>query len=253
MKNDSAKKEIDWLLKEKYGGKQNKKFIKDVGRLRKGEPLDYVIGFANFLGCKIDLSKKPLIPRKETEYWTAYAAGDIKKRIDNSSDSLKILDVFAGSGCIGIAVQANVSNVLCDFAEKDANLIKQIKINLKNNFIRVPKCKVVQSDIFSKVKGKYDYILANPPYIPIKNKSKIQKSVLKYEPKEALFGGPDGLKYVGKFLKEAKTHLNEYGRIYMEFDSPQEKKIEKLLLKYKYRKWWFMKDQYGKSRWVVIE
>jgi release factor glutamine methyltransferase len=246
-------KEISWLLKEKYNGKLTKKFYKDAKRIKKGEPADYVIGFAEFLGCKIDLSKKPLIPRKETEYWTAYAAGDIKKRIDNSSEILRILDVFSGSGCIGIAIQANVPNVLCDFAEKDEKLIRQIKINLKNNFITPPKCKVIRSDIFSKVKTKYDYILANPPYIPAKNKNKIQKSVLKYEPKQAIFGGEDGLKYIEKFLKQAKNHLKKYGRIYMEFDSEQKNKIERLLLKYKYKKWWFAKDQYNRWRWVVVE
>jgi len=250
-------KEIAWLLKEKYNGKPNKRFNKDVLRIKKGEPLDYVIGFVDFLGCKIDLSKKPLIPRKETEYWAAFAAGDIKKRIDGSSisakENLRVLDVFAGSGCVGVAIQANVPNVLCDFAEKDAKQIKQIKINLKNNFAMQPKCKVIQSDIFSKVKRKYDYILANPPYIPARNKSKIQKSVLKYEPRAALFGGEDGLKYINKFLKQAKRHLNEYGRIYMEFDPPQKDKIEKMLLKCRYKKWWFFEDQYGKWRWVVIE
>jgi len=253
----NIQKEIDWLLKEKYNGKPGKKFEKDVGRIKRGEPVDYVIGFVDFLGCKIDLSKKPLIPRKETEYWTAFAAGDIKKRIDNSSieakGNLRILDVFAGSGCIGVAIQANVPNVLCDFAEKDPNLIRQIKINLKNNFVKVPKCKIIRSDILSGVKDKYDYILANPPYIPEKNKNKIQKSVLKYEPKQALFGGKDGLKYIDKFLKQAKKHLKECGRIYMEFDSPQKAQIEKLIRKYRYDKWWFAKDQYGKWRWVQIQ
>jgi methylase of polypeptide subunit release factors len=68
-----------------------------------------------------------------------------------------------------------------------------------------------------------------------------------------LFGGQDGLKYIDKFLKQAKKHLNEYGRIYMEFDPPEEKKIEKLLLKYGYKKWWVFKDQYGKARWAVVE
>ncbi len=253
MNSENMEKEISWLLKEKYNGKPTKQFYKDAKRIKNGEPIDYVIGFSEFLGCKIDLSKNPLIPRKETEYWTAYAAGDIKKRTDNSPEVLRILDIFAGSGCIGIAIQANVPNLLCDFAEKDAKLIKQIKINLKNNFIKVPKCKVIQSDIFSKVKGKYDYILANPPYIPAKNKSKIQKSVLKYEPKQALFGGEDGFKYIDKFLKQAKKYLKECGRIYMEFDSEQKNKIEKLLLKYKYKKWWFAKDQYNRWRWVVAE
>jgi len=264
MAKKNFEKEIGWLLKEKYNGKPNKQFKKDVKRLEAGEPIDYVIGFTEFLGCKIDLSKKPLIPRKETEYWTAYAAGDIKKRAENSADVLRVLDIFAGSGCIGIAIQANVPNVLCDFAEKDAKSAKQIKINIKNNFIKIPKCKVVQSDIFSKVKGKYDYILANPPYIPDykRNSSarlrtilrnRIQKSVLKYEPKIALFGGEDGLKYIDKFLKQARKHLKKYGRIYMEFDSEQKNKIEKLILKYKYKKWWFAKDQYNRWRWVVAE
>jgi release factor glutamine methyltransferase len=256
-------KEINWLLKEKYNNNPpvsrqgQKQFKKDIARLKKGEPVDFVIGFVDFLGCKIDLSKKPLIPRKETEYWVAYAAGDIKKRVDNSNfsakDNLKILDIFSGSGCVGIAIQANVANVLCDFAEKDAKLIKQIKANLKNNFAKIPRCKVIQSDVFSRVKGKYDYILANPPYIPIKNKNKIQRSVLKYEPRQALFGGSDGLKYIDKILKGAKKKLNQYGRLYIEFDPPQKEKIESLIKKYKYSRWWFFKDQYDKFRWVVIE
>lgn len=260
MKNKDLQKETEWLLWEKYNGKQSPKFKKDVKRLKKGEPVDYVIGFINFLGCKIDLSKKPLIPRKETEYWTAYAAGDIKKRVETSSmsakDNLHVLDMFAGSGCVGVAIQANVANVICDFAEKDANLLKQIKINLKNNFAKVPKSKVIQSDIFSKIKGKYDYILANPPYIPLSKKSKIQKSVLKYEPKQSLFGGSDGMKFINTFLKDARNYLNKYGRIYMEFDglvdSKQKNKIEKILKKFKYKKWQFGKDQFGKDRWVVV-
>ena len=249
-------KEEQWLLKEKYNGKPNKKFKADLKRLKKGEPVDYVIGFTNFLSCKIDLSKKPLIPRKETEYWTVFAAGDIKKRIETSSmtakDNLRVLDMFAGSGCVGVAIQANVPNVLCDFADNDKNALAQIKINLKKNFIKKPKSKVFLSDVFSKVNGKYDYILANPPYIPTTRKNKIQKSVLKYEPKQALFGGDDGMKFINKFLAGAKEHLNKYGRIYMEFDFIQKEKIEKLLKKLGYKKWQFGQDQYNKWRWVVV-
>jgi len=253
MKNKNLQKEINWLLKEKYNGKPNIKFRKDIVRLKKGEPIDYVIGFVNFLGCKIDLSKKTLIPRKETEYWTAFAARDIKNRVDNSSDIIRVLDIFAGSGCIGIVLMAHLPNVICDFSDDDKKAIQQIKINLKNNFIKKPKSKIIQSNIFSKIKRKYDYIVANPPYIPITKRNKIQKSVLKYEPKKSLFGGKDGMDYIKKFLQDAKKYLNKYGRIYMEFDPPQKDKIEKILKKIGYSKWYFCKDQFNRWRWVVVE
>ena len=245
-------KEINWLLKEKYNNKPSEKFYKDVERLKAGEPVDYVIGFTEFLGCKINLSKKPLIPRQETEYWVGQVLKNLKKG--------KALDIFSGSGCIGISILKNIKNIKVDFAEKDKEIIKQIKINLKLNQPSGPKgtpasawrSKVIESDVFKNVVGKYDYIFANPPYIPKAKIKKIQKSVLKFEPKEALFGGSDGLYYIRKFLKDAKNHLNDGGVIFMEFDPPLKKEIENLIKKNKYSNCKFYKDQYKRWRWVKI-
>jgi release factor glutamine methyltransferase len=252
-------KQINWLLKEKYKGKPTKQFYKDIERLKKGEPLDYVIGFTEFLGCKIDLSKRPLIPRPETEFWAEKVIEKIRPSADFTLShnfytgyKIKILDMFAGSGCIGIAILKHIPNSLCDLADIEANNLKQIKINLKINNIDKKRFKIIKSDVFLNIKGKYDYIFANPPYIAIKNKNIVQKSVLKYEPKKALFGGKDGLFYIKIFLKDAKNYLKEDGVIFMEFSPEQKKEIEKIIKKTGYDNFEFYKDQYNKWRWVIV-
>jgi release factor glutamine methyltransferase len=167
----------------------------------------------------------------------------------------KCLDIFSGSGCVGVAILANTQDceTKCDFADKEKNALSQIKINLKKNFIKPSRYKIIKSDVFKNIKDKYDFIFANPPYIPTTRKNKIQKSVLKYEPKKALFGGKDGLAFIKKFLSQAKSHLNPGGKIYMEFDYIQKRDIEKMIKKYNYNDYEFHKDQYGKWRWVMIK
>ncbi len=264
-------KEVKWLLDEKYQGKKTKSFYKDVKRLEAGEPVDYVIGFTEFLGCKIDLSKKPLIPRPETEYWVASATKNILTNssllvccVDGRNRKIKILDMFAGSGCIGVAMLKSFKNAMVTFADRDKKCLEQIKINLKLNtsLIRANKGRFIvrQTDVFDSIKNKsafsrvkkFDYIFANPPYIPTTRKNKIQKSVLKYEPRKALFAGKDGLFFINKFLKDAQKYLNAGGIIFMEFSPEQKKEIEKLIKKHKYYNWEFKKDQYNRWRWVEI-
>jgi len=237
-------KEIGWLLKEKYHHKPTEKFYNDVKRLKAGEPVDYVIGFTNFLDYKIDLSKKTLIPRQDTAFWVEQELKNIKNG--------KVLDIFSGSGCIGIAILKRRPKVLCDMADKDKKAIEQIKINCELNKIDKKRYKIIKSDIFKKAKGKYDFIFANPPYVATKKIYSVQKSVLKYEPKIALFAGTDGLYYIRKLLVEAKNRLNSGGKIFMEFSGEQKPAIEKIILQNKYSKFEFKRDGSDRWRWVSI-
>ena len=95
-------------------------------------------------------------------------------------------------------------------------------------------------------------ILANPPYIGLGEKSKVQKSVLNFEPKQALFAKDNGLYFIEKFLEKAKNYLAEDGVIYLEFGYNQKIAVEKLLKKFNYENFEFHKDQFNKWRFVKI-
>ena len=243
-------KEIAFLLQDKYGGIETPAFKKDIKRLKAGEPLDHVIGFVEFLGCKILVDTNVLIPRPETEFWVESVINDKPTNL-----SLSVCDMFAGSGAIGIAVLSHVKNSQVTFVDSENAACAQIKKNCTLNKIQKNKYEIIQSDVFENITGQFDYIFANPPYIPNnqETRNKIQKSVIDYEPHVALFGGKDGLRYIRKFLALAKNFLTPGGRICMEFDTPQKNAIQQLLKKYQYASWEFHKDQYGKYRWVVIQ
>lgn len=216
---------------------------------KESEPLKYVKGFTEFLGCKIDLSKKPLIPRPETEYWVEWAIAVVK---DDSRGIKRCLDLFSGSGCIGISILKNDFSLLCDMADSQLACLEQVKINCELNGIVSKRYRIIRSDVFSNIKKKYDFIFANPPYVAENRRREVQKSVLNFEPHIALFGGKDGLFYIRKFLSQSKKHLNKNGVIFMEFDWGQKKEIEKLIKKYEYSSCKFFKDQYNRWRWTKI-
>ncbi|MBI2463192.1 MAG: HemK family protein methyltransferase [Candidatus Spechtbacteria bacterium] len=260
--------EIAWLLNDKYGGislseakgRTLAAIEKDIALIKAGEPIDYVIGFSRFLDCKIDLSKKPLIPRTETEYWVEKAITEMEvrklklnfKKIEVKLQ-LECLDIFAGSGCIGVALLKNVEHAHVDFAEIDRRLIDQIKKNCEINNIAESRYNVIKSNIFAEVVSKYDYIFANPPYCAIKSIKRVQKSVLQYEPKSAVFGGDDGLAYIRPFIAQAKNFLKPGGRIYCEFDPAQRGSVERMAKQAGYSSCEFFTDQFGRWRYFVIQ
>lgn len=247
------KKEIEWIIKDKYGGNAKAENLRqDINRLRKGEPVDYIIGWKDFLGVKILFGERPLIPREETAYWAERAIASMMAEGKARKGGL-VLDIFAGSGCLGLSVLKHIPKVKAHFADKENKFLKQIKENAKANEINKRRYGLIRSDVFSKIKNEYDVILVNPPYISSSKLKKLPKSVINFEPLKALDGGKDGLFFIRRFLKKARKYLKKEGTIYMEFNRGQEKKIEKTLKENKYKFWLFEKDQFGKYRYVVIK
>lgn len=201
-----------------------------------------------FLNCQIDFSKKVFRPRAETEFLVKEAMREL--RIENKE--FRILDIFAGTGCIGVSILKEIKDAKVDFVDISKDAIGQIKINLGLNRIEKRRYKICRSNLFEKLKGrKYDFIFANPPYVALDRISEVQKEVLKKDPLVALFAGKDGMVLINKFFKEVNGYLKPGGKIFMEFDPLQKKKIRKVLEKEEF-KFVFKKDQFEKIRWAEI-
>lgn len=172
----------------------------DYELLKDGYPIQYLIGYVDFYGYKINVNEDVLIPRYETEYLLEKVINISKKMF---SDKINILDIGTGSGAISIVLKNELnSNVTaCDISEKALNTaINNAKINNSNiNFIK--------SDIFSNVNSKFNIIISNPPYIS--SDEVIMDSVKKYEPNLALYAPKDGLYFYEEILKDARKYLND--------------------------------------------
>ncbi|MEK7118141.1 MAG: HemK family protein methyltransferase [Patescibacteria group bacterium] len=247
-------KETKWLLQEKYHGVETSEFCVDVTQLTAGLPLAYAIGWVSFLGCHIDLSLHPFIPRPETEFWVKQAIEEIVNRqspVAGKKNQMKILDLFSGSGCVGIALAKHLSGARVDFGEKDRRFCKQIGKNLMLNNIDASRVRIIKTDVFSHIADSYDFIFANPPYIDPTKKDTVQDSVLAYEPHESLFASDGGLQFIKKLLAEEGAHLKQKGAMYIEFGNGQKEAIAQFARTLG-RKNEFQKDQFGEWRIVKI-
>jgi HemK-like putative methylase len=244
--------EIEWLLKEKYHGEKGEAFFADCKRLALGEPLGYIIGYIPFLNCTIWLDSNPLIPRVETEFWVEHAilcmtGGELSEgatmrgrvwlgrarsdRIEfaagHRNKPFRVLDLCAGSGCIGVAVAHAIPKAQVDFSEIDLSHFPTIEKNLQANSIDRNRSTIYHTHLFRDVDGTYDFILSNPPYIdPALNR--VDQSVLEHEPYVALFGGDGGLEIISDIIKMAPAHLEPHGQLWIEHEPEQVEAIQRL-------------------------
>jgi release factor glutamine methyltransferase len=238
--------EEGWLLSEKYNGVETADFFTDIERLKSGEPLAYIIGHVPFLGTQIFLDDHPLIPRPETEFWVE----KIIARMEEKSTPARVLDLCAGSGCIGIAVLSRVKNALVDFVEIDERVHTTITRNLEENNIDTSRTNILGGNLFEHVRGTYDYILSNPPYIdPVIDRT--DKSVRAHEPHLALYGGLRGTELIAHIIREAPTFLTSHGTLVIEHEPEQVEEIRSLASQNGLASV-PQKDQYGIVRYTVF-
>lgn len=259
-----------WLLEEKYNGNATKEFEADKERLARGEPLGYVIGWQPFLGLKIYLDSKPLIPRPETEWWTEQLVRLIKERAqrDDASQNnfsvekyvapkataptapLFFLDLCAGSGAIGCAALARLSNAQVYFGEIDVAHEQTISRNIRENNLDEFRADVRIGDLFEPFDDmEFDVIAANPPYVPTGRV--LPASVALYEPTLALLAGEDGLDIIRHIARELPKHLAKGGVAWIECDRGHAEAARALFTEQGFDAL-IRTDQYNKPRIIVV-
>jgi release factor glutamine methyltransferase len=208
---------------------------------------DYARGTVPFLGCTIHLDSRPLIPRFETEFWTEKAIEKIK----SATRSVTVLDLCAGSGAIGVAVLKHTSNTRVDFGEIDPSHLPTIAKNISANGIDPERARIFQTDMWSVLNDRYDFILTNPPYIDEKNIDRVQDSVIAFEPHTALFATDNGFALIEIILTGLPEHLSSAGVAFIEHEPEQAERInttaKKLGLTVTHQK-----DQYGVFRYSEV-
>jgi release factor glutamine methyltransferase len=221
-------KRIDTVLQPDFKIEEEPLLIlKDViKKLKKEIPLQYIVGHTEFYGLPFLVDENTLIPRPETEELVAWVLDEIKElRIsnleeaaENKENSLSILDIGTGSGCIPITLAKNLENCIISAIDISENALKVAKKNSEVNKVAVNFRKV---DILltKNLSQQYDVIISNPPYVRELEKVAIQNNVLQNEPHLALFvSNENPLIFYDKIADLAKMQLTKKGILFFEIN-----------------------------------
>ena len=184
-----------------------------VDRHLAGEPVAYLIGEWEFYGLPLDISRDVLIPRADTEVLVEQALDFLKPL-----GQCRVLDLCAGSGCIGLAAASQLPEsrvVLGEYSDAALRICRQ---NIRRNGLsgRVVPMQVNALEKPDRALGEFQCILSNPPYIPKADIEGLDVSVKDYEPHRALDGGEDGLDFYRAIAEKWKDALVPGGRLYFE-------------------------------------
>jgi release factor glutamine methyltransferase len=219
-----------------------------VDRLAANEPLQYILGEADFLGLKFKVSPAVLIPRPETEELV-----DLIIRENKSKSPLEILDIGCGSGCIPIALKKNIPQSKVTSIDISAAAIEIAK---QNASVINADVFFLEQDVFADSLFKLtpvDLIVSNPPYITDAEKSLMHANVMEHEPALALFvPNSDPLKFYNRIFQFAQSHLKPNGLIYFEINPLYADDLVKKALQLKFSSAVLCPDLSGKNRFLKV-
>lgn len=191
-------------------------------RRLQGEPVQYILRRADFMGLQLYVDSRVLIPRQDTETLVEAAIVELQ-----CMKAPRVLDMCTGSGAIGLSIKTLVPRAEVTLSDVSAGALEVVR---KNAHELGAEVSVRQGDLFKAVgREKFDLIVSNPPYIPRGELGQLQKEV-RFEPELALDGGLDGLDFYRRIALDAPKHLCAGGCIYLEVGEGEARSVRDLLM-----------------------
>lgn len=251
------------------------KYLEWIECRKRRVPLQYILGTQEFMGFSFHVNESVLIPRQDTEILTGEALESIRdmqkaayqeaeykikalkepqagketeqiNTLKNSAGPIRVLDLCTGSGCIiiSLAKLSQIEAYACDISEEALSVARGNAERLGADV------KFRSGDLFEPVRGRYDIIVSNPPYIVSEEIGKLMPEVRDFEPRLALDGSGDGLDFYRRIARGAGSHLKPGGRLLLEIGCEQAESVVSLLEMEKFRNIKVIKDYAGLDRVV---
>jgi len=228
-----------------------------MARRKSGEPLQYIVGFCDFMGIKIFVDDRVLIPRPETEILVEHALLGIKN-IAQKSKNLKILDLGTGSGNIAISLAKNIPTCSLTAVDVSPQALSLASDNARYQGV-ADQIDFVCEDMVAFLKKRiekrsaFDVIISNPPYIKSAQMHLLPVDVQK-EPLLAFDGGEDGASFYRHIIEDSRFLLREHGFLFLEIGDDQKSLIEDILGQYdEYKDIRFKRDYVNIPRVVEMK
>ena len=250
-------KRIDIVLKSNFNiSSEVLTLLKSSTKLLQQEiPIQYIIGKTEFYGFPFILNEHVLIPRPETEELVTFILDKVSKlesyHTIKKENTIKILDIGTGSGCIPIALKKSLPLAEISALEKSN---KALRIAKKNTHLNKVDINLIQQDILktTQLNNTYDIIVSNPPYVRESEKKEIKNNVLNNEPHMALFVEDNNpLIFFDKIAELAKNHLTKNGLLFFEINQYLGKETVDLIRLKGFNTIELKKDIFGHDRVII--
>lgn len=238
---------------QKISSEPSQKINYILKSLKKGEPIQYILGHTEFYGLPFKVNPSVLIPRPETEELVEWALSGWKSPVAGWQQPYNLLDIGTGSGCIAISLKKNLKDAKVSAIDISTEALKTANTNAELNEVAI---NFIHDDILnptqpSLLNPHYSLIISNPPYVTLEDKKKMHANVTDFEPHSALFvPQEDPLIFYKVIANFAQDHLEKKGLLFFEINESFGEQIVELLSNKQFKNIELRKDMSEKYRMI---